>query len=114
MFTEASSSSDGLLDRVTCAGMMTRDVTWIVIKEVISIGSDDETRRLFETLAQAADDGDVVGAIVIAMRPRSRSGKKYFMSLSGSAAANPTYASGAMSACQVLVQELALEDAGLG
>lgn len=75
---------------------------------------DVETRELFERLARAANDGTVVGAIVIALCPRtSRTGKKYFMSLAGSAAQNPTYASGAMSACQALVQDLALEDAGL-
>lgn len=73
-----------------------------------------QTRDLFMDLARAAEDGDVVGAIVIAICPRTgRTGKEYFMSLAGTAAKNPTYASGAMSACQVLVQELALEAAGL-
>jgi len=82
--------------------------------KVLRIGPDVETKELFERLAQAANDGDVVGAVVIAMCPRTgRTGKKYFMSLAGSAARNPTYASGAMSACQALVQDLALEDAGL-
>jgi hypothetical protein len=82
--------------------------------ELVRIGPDRETKELFEQLARAVQNGDVNGAIVIAMCPRtSTTGKKYFMSLAGTAAKNPTYASGAMNACSALVQDMALEDAGI-
>lgn len=72
-----------------------------------------ESKELFEKLAGQAESGELVGAIVISMCRRNREGKQYFLSLSGWASNNPTFASGAMSACQVLVQELALQEAGL-
>lgn len=72
-----------------------------------------ESKELFEKLAVQAESGELVGAIVISMCRRTREGKQYFLSLSGWASNNPTFAAGAMSSCQVLVQELALQDAGL-
>lgn len=79
---------------------------------VVQIGRDSESIELFERLARAAQAGELTGAIVIAIcRPTGE--QRYLLSLAGTAANNPTYAAGAMSACQVLVQELALQDAGL-
>lgn len=72
-----------------------------------------DSKELFERLALQAQSGELVGAIVISMCRRAKSEKQYYLSLSGWASNNPTFASGAMSACQVLVQELALQDAGL-
>lgn len=73
----------------------------------------DESRQLFERLADEANNGVLVGAVVISIYARGRSSRPYFLSLSGRARRDPTYAAGALSACHVLVQELALEDAGL-
>lgn len=72
-----------------------------------------DSKELFERLAEQAEQGELVGAIVISMCRRTRTDKKYFLSMTGWAAQNPTFAAGAMSACKVLIQELALQDAGL-
>jgi hypothetical protein len=72
-----------------------------------------ETRDLFMDLVREALHGDVVGAIVIPLHGRARSSTPYTLKLAGLASSNATLAAGAMAACQVLVQELALEHAGL-
>jgi hypothetical protein len=73
-----------------------------------------ETSELLQELARQAQAGEITGAVVIAIRPRALRGKHYFFSLAGAAAGNPTYAAGAMSVCQILLAELAMEDAGIG
>lgn len=80
---------------------------------VIDIGANADTCQLFEQLARQARAGEITGAVVIAIRPRALRGKHYVLSLAGTAAGNPTYAAGAMSACQILLAELAMEDAGI-
>lgn len=77
--------------------------------------ADADTRKLFAELMKQADTGDLVGAIVVALckKPGKKGGKQYFLSLSGWAANNPTFAAGAMGACQVLLHQAALKKAGL-
>lgn len=74
---------------------------------------DEDSKELFTRLLSQADSGELVGAVVISMCRRRRGGKIYVLSLSGWAAHNATFAAGAMSACQLLIQELALQEAGL-
>lgn len=77
------------------------------------IEPDQDSRKLFANLMKQADGGELVGAIVIAMcRPKAKT-KRYYLSLSGWAADNPTFSAGAMSACLTLLNELALKKAGL-
>lgn len=85
---------------------------------ITSIRPEIDTRQLIEELAQAEESGDLVGTVVISMyrraRGRGRAAQKQFeLSLSGWAAQNPVLASGTMSACQVLINDLALQEAGL-
>lgn len=84
--------------------------------QVLRLAGQDscvECKDLFTKLAGEAESGALVGAIVIAMYARNRSNRPYNVALSGWASKNPTYAAGALSASHVLVQELALEEAGL-
>lgn len=85
---------------------------------IAGIQPSADSKQLFEQLAQEADDGDLVGAVVVSMYRRSRGRgrpalKQYYLTMSGWASNNPTFAAGAMGACQVLVHELALQEAGL-
>lgn len=77
------------------------------------ITPNEDSRALFERLAAEAAQGDLVGSIVISLYKRGRSNKHYYLSLSGWAQHNATFAAGAMSSCQLLMQELALQEAGL-
>lgn len=81
--------------------------------KLVAIHIDEDSKALFKRLVSQATDGELVGAIVISMCRRRKTGKFYTLSLSGWASHNPTFAAGAMSACQVLLQELALKEAGL-
>lgn len=81
--------------------------------QLAGIRPANDSMELFERLCREAEQGDLVGSIVVAMyRPRA-CGHRYFLSMTGWASNSPTFAAGAMSACQVLVQELALQEAGL-
>ena len=80
---------------------------------LVGIEPDADSRRLFAELMKQADSGELVGAVVVSMCRRKKHGKQYFLSLSGWAAENPTFAAGAMSACQTLLHDLALKQAGL-
>lgn len=73
-----------------------------------------ETAGAFVRLAEEADAGLVIGAVVIAFYRRGKTASKpYSLLVTGLPSQQPTLAAGAMSACQVLVNELALQEAGL-
>jgi hypothetical protein len=76
-------------------------------------GDDAETAALLTRLLKDAIEGKLVGALVIPLYSRNGTTKPFDLQLAGMPATNPTLAAGAMSACQVLVQEVALERAGL-
>jgi hypothetical protein len=80
---------------------------------LVGMHTDEDSKELFKRLVQQADTGELVGSIVISFCRKKKGGKFYTLSTSGWIASNPTLATGAMSACQVLLQELALKEAGL-
>lgn len=74
---------------------------------------DARALELFSELSQEATSGELVGVVVIGMyRREARRPVRLFMT--GRAADDPMFAVGAMSTCGVLVQELALDQGGLG
>lgn len=73
----------------------------------------EQTVQLHARLAEEARRGELVGSIVIPLYRRDQGKKQYLIALSGWAAENPTFAAGAMSVCQLLMQEKGLDDAGL-
>lgn len=74
-----------------------------------------ETAGAFARLADEANCGAVIGAIVIAFHRRHQGpqNKYYSLVMTGVPSKHPTLAAGAMGACKVLVDELALEEAEL-
>jgi hypothetical protein len=82
--------------------------------EVVKLFPGEDSRELLQRMLAELDSGALIGALVISFRPRTGESKRNFgLALSGVASTDPTIAAGALSACQVLVQELVLQDAGL-
>ena len=73
----------------------------------------EQTAQLHARLTEEARRGELVGSIVIPLYRHNHGKKQYLIALSGWAAENPTFAAGAMSVCQLLLQEKGLHDAGL-
>jgi len=71
-----------------------------------------DTAELLHRLATEARQGKIVGAIVIPLYTPNET-RRYALWTSGLAAQNATLASGAVGACKVLLDELALQEAGL-
>lgn len=80
---------------------------------IASLQPDLDSRDLFAELMKDAERGELVGAVVVAIRRRKDHDQHYYLALSGRASSNPTYAAGCVAACQTLLHELALKQAGL-
>lgn len=80
---------------------------------LVKCPTDSESIRLLHDLMNEAVRGELVGVVVVSLYPRSHPRHPYTLGLSGRAASSPTFASGAVGACQVLLHELSLEEAGL-
>lgn len=84
------------------------------IRRIASMQPDTDTRNMFADLMKEAERGHIVGAIVVALVRRSDHDRRhYYLSVSGRAASNPTYATGAARACAELLAGMALKQAGL-
>lgn len=80
--------------------------------KLAGVHRDQDTTDLLARLVEQDGAGEIVGMVVVTMCRHGRR-KQYYLSTSGWADENPTLAVGAMASCQALLQETALEDAGL-
>ena len=80
---------------------------------LVALHQNEDTKLLCKKLTQLAEDGELVGSVVISMSTKKKGGKSFSLHLSGWASTNPTFAAGAMSSCLVLLHELALKESGL-
>jgi len=85
------------------------------LKVVKLTDSDTQTVKALTHLAEDARSGQVVGTVVVALYHRGQltKQKRYSLTITGLASRDPTLASGAIGACKVLIDELALQEAGL-
>ena len=73
-----------------------------------SLQPDIDTRDLFAQLMKDAERGDVDGAVIVAFKRRhEETHTLYDLHLSGRAATNATFSTGAVAACQIILRELA-------
>jgi hypothetical protein len=84
-----------------------------ISREIVQ-NAHEESQTLFLQLLDQVKRGELIGAVVLSFRrPKGESKRNFALALSGVASTDPTLAAGALSACQVLVQELVLQDVGL-
>lgn len=83
------------------------------ILELVPPQPNAEVVELLTGLLRHTEAGAITGLVSIPLYNRGHSGKKFGVSLAGRAKTNPTLAAGAMGTCQMLVQEIALKDAGI-
>lgn len=81
--------------------------------QVIDARPGRDCEALFGELIEQARAGRLVGAIVITLHAKALDPEPYGIRVAGWARTNPTYALGALASCCPLLQELALEHAGI-
>jgi len=74
---------------------------------------DEDTTELHTKLAKQAEQGDLVGSIVIPFYSKGKTSKQYMVATSGWATQNSTFSCGMLLVCLIVLALKAASDAGL-
>jgi hypothetical protein len=83
------------------------------VVELVRSQPDRDTIELLTELLGLAQAGAISGLAVVSLHAPGKSDRKMSVSLTGLAKSNPTLTAGAMSVGKLMVEELALKDAGV-